>query len=204
VLLDRSVRELLSELSSPTPTPGGGSAAALASALGASLLLMVASLPRTRTGSTGERESLDRARAALAPLKDHLANAVDLDAEAYAGVVAARRLPKSSPSEQAVRADAMRGALIQSIDVPLAVMQHAASALEQAHAIAPRAARAAASDVGVAVLLLQAGFEGARLNVEANLKSVSAAPQVQDVETTVARLARRVADILAEIEPLLR
>ena len=50
-LTDKSVRDLLSAFSSSDPTPGGGSAAALASAVGASLLLMVTGLPKTRSGS---------------------------------------------------------------------------------------------------------------------------------------------------------
>ena len=51
MLVDRSVRDLIAAFASSDPTPGGGSASALASAVGASLLQMVASLPTTRSGS---------------------------------------------------------------------------------------------------------------------------------------------------------
>jgi formiminotetrahydrofolate cyclodeaminase len=61
LLTEKSVRELLAAFSSTDPTPGGGSAAALASAVGASLLMMVARLPKTRTASDDERLVLTKA-----------------------------------------------------------------------------------------------------------------------------------------------
>ena len=55
-LTDLSLLDLLAALPILEPTPGGGSAAALAGAVGASLLAMVAALPKlarppTRTSS---------------------------------------------------------------------------------------------------------------------------------------------------------
>ena len=51
MLIELTVKDLLSRFSSSDPTPGGGSASALASAVGAALLQMVAALPKTRNGS---------------------------------------------------------------------------------------------------------------------------------------------------------
>ena len=47
-LTHKTVKALLEDFRSPAPTPGGGSAAALAGAVGASLLAMVAGLPKPR------------------------------------------------------------------------------------------------------------------------------------------------------------
>ena len=58
-LMQRSATDLLEAFAAATPTPGGGSAAALAGALGASLLRMVAGMPRTRTGAEAERAALN-------------------------------------------------------------------------------------------------------------------------------------------------
>jgi formiminotetrahydrofolate cyclodeaminase len=69
LLTDKSVRDLLTAFSSPEPTPGGGSAAALASAVGASLLAMVAALPKTRNGAEEDREALASAAAALSGVR---------------------------------------------------------------------------------------------------------------------------------------
>ena len=62
IQLTRS-RDLLTAFSSADPTPGGGSASALASAVGASLLMMVAGLPKTRAGSDEDRAALASAAA---------------------------------------------------------------------------------------------------------------------------------------------
>ena len=53
-----TVAELLDAFASNQPVPGGGSASALAGAIGASLLIMVAGLPRTRHGTDEERAAL--------------------------------------------------------------------------------------------------------------------------------------------------
>ncbi len=57
--------DLLDAFASNEPVPGGGSAAALAGSLGASLLIMVAGLPKTRTDSPEEVADLSEASARL-------------------------------------------------------------------------------------------------------------------------------------------
>src|SRR3954454_18063645 len=111
MLLDDSVRDLLAAFSSPDPTPGGGSASALAAAVGASLLMMVAGLPKTRTGAAEEREALTASAAGLARLREALMEAIDRDAAAYDEVVAAYKLAKASPEEQSARKTAIQRAL---------------------------------------------------------------------------------------------
>ena len=50
--------DLLASFRSPTPTPGGGSASALAGAVGASLLAMVAALPKPRARTADDEKRL--------------------------------------------------------------------------------------------------------------------------------------------------
>jgi formiminotetrahydrofolate cyclodeaminase len=50
--------DLLDAFASNAPVPGGGSAAALAGALGVSLLIMAASLPKSRTGAPEDAADL--------------------------------------------------------------------------------------------------------------------------------------------------
>ena len=135
-LVDRSVRDLLAAFSSSAPTPGGGSASALASAIGASLLLMVAALPKTRSGSEDDRSALASAGGALAGVRDQLTDAIDGDTAAYDQVVAAYKLPKASSEEQVARKAAIQGALLGATNVPLSVMRLSSRALEQAATIA--------------------------------------------------------------------
>lgn len=187
-LLDHSVQQLLQAFSSSDPTPGGGSASALASAVGVSLLVMVAGLPKTRTNSDEDRTALAEAAAALTPLRDQLAAAVDADTAAYDAVVAAYKLPKGTDAEKQSRKDAVQRALRGATDVPLGVMRMSAAALQHAEAVAAHGHAGASSDVGVAKALLRAGLDGARLNVDINVGSIADAAYVAAVRAEVDRL----------------
>ncbi|HEY7283944.1 MAG TPA: cyclodeaminase/cyclohydrolase family protein [Vicinamibacterales bacterium] len=180
---------MLSAFSSTEPTPGGGSASALASAVGASLLMMVAGLPKTRTNAPEERAALQEASNRVAELRDRLSGAIDADTAAYDRVVAAYRLPKASPEEQAARQLAIQSALRAATDVPLDVMRWSAQALEQAIVIARHGLRSASSDIGVAAALLRAGSAGARLNVDINVGSVKDSSYADAVRAEVRELS---------------
>ena len=194
-LIDLSLRDLLSAFSSSNPTPGGGSAAALASSVGASLLLMVAALPKSRTNADEEKAALHGATAVLTGLGQQLAEAIDADTAAYNQVVAAYKQPKATPQEQEARKAAIQRALRSATDVPLGVMRLSVQALEQAAIVAANGHKAAASDVGVAAALLMAGTTGARMNVETNLEGVSDAAYSDAVRAEIKALA-------ASAEPL--
>lgn len=203
-LTDQSLRDLLTSFSSSDPTPGGGSAAALASAVGASLLTMVAGLPKTRTGSDEERAALTRAAGELAGIRAQLTDAIDADTAAYDQVVAAYKLPKASPDEQGARKAAIQLALRAATEAPLGVMRLSALALDQALAIAASGHRAAASDVGVAVALLRAGARGARLNVEINIGSIADASYASGVAADVTQLSEAAMHTADAADALLR
>lgn len=202
-LIDRSVRDLLTAFSSSDPTPGGGSAAALASAVGASLLMMVAGLPKTRTGSDDDRRALATAAGTLADLRGRLADAIDADTAAYDRVVAAYKMPKASADEQAARKAAIQQAMRGATEVPLGVVRLSRAALDQAVAVAAHGHRAAASDVGVAVALLRAGLRGARLNVEINIPSVSDEAYTTAVAAETARVSAEASRAAADAEATL-
>jgi formiminotetrahydrofolate cyclodeaminase len=203
-LLDKSLRELLAAFSSPDPTPGGGSAAALASAVGASLLAMVAGLAKTRTGTDADRAALAAAASALARVRQELAEAIDADTAAYDQVVGAYKRPKGTAEEQAARKAAIERALRAATDVPLGVMQLSAAALAQAKTVAAHGHRAAASDVGVAVALLRAGVRGARLNIEINVGGVSDAAYVDTVTKETIRVSDEAGRAADETDALVR
>ena len=203
-LTDLSLRDLLSAFSSSDPTPGGGSASALASALGASLLMMVAGLPRTRHGSEDDRRPLTAAVDLLNGIRAELTTAIDTDSAAYSEVVAAYKLPKASAGDQVLRTAAIQQALRDATDVPLRVMRLSAAALDQANVIAAHAHTAAASDVGVGIALLHAGLHGAQLNVDINLGSLADAEYTAAVNAEATGLAERAADAIARAASLLR
>lgn len=189
MLTDKPLRELLGAFASSDPTPGGGSASALASALGASLLLMVARLPKARSGSEDHRTALAGAAAALLDVQQQLIDAIDADSAAYDQVVAAYRQPRATDHERQARTDAVQRALRLATEVPLRVMRRSVEGLTRAEEIAARGHPGAASDVGVAIALLQAGLEGARLNVRTNLEGIVDRAYVEEARAESDRLA---------------
>jgi methenyltetrahydrofolate cyclohydrolase len=165
-LTEKSVKSLLEDFRSPAPTPGGGSAAALAGAVGASLLAMVAALPKPREGHDDQLREGGRRAAALATVLEAL---VDRDSEAYDLVVGAYRLPKSTEEEKGLRALRIQDALKAAIAAPLEVMRACREGMTLAAALLEHGNPNASSDVRVGLELLRAGLRGAQMNVEINL-----------------------------------
>jgi formiminotetrahydrofolate cyclodeaminase len=181
--------DLLDAFASNDPVPGGGSAAALAGAVGASLLIMVANLPRTRHGTPEETADLAEASSRLRLLRDTLASLVDRDRDAYAGVVEAMKLPKTSDVEKTVRQAAIEAAMRGAVDVPMDTMRACQQALRGAVIVAAGGNRNAATDTGTAVLLLTAGLRGAALNVDVNLRGMTDRSFVERVAMERGQLA---------------
>jgi formiminotetrahydrofolate cyclodeaminase len=203
MLTDERVRDFLAAISAPQPTPGGGSASALASALGASLLMMVAGLPKTRTGSAEDRAALEASVSALGALRQELTEAVDVDAAAYDRVLAAFRLPRNDDRQQEARRSRIDQATIGATEVPLAVMRQSLAALAVAKIVAAHGSRSASSDVGVAIGLLRAGLHGARLNVDVNLSALKGHPMAAPLQAEAGRLATEATLAAAAAEALL-
>jgi formiminotetrahydrofolate cyclodeaminase len=202
-LATMALADLLDAFASNEPVPGGGSASALAGALGTSLLLMVAGMPKTRSGTPEETADLAAAAAQLRPLRDRLAELADRDSEAYAAVSAALKRPKGSPDEKAARRAALQEATRQATDVPLETMRTAREALRHAAMVARNGNRNATSDVGVALELLVAAVKGAGLNVDINLGGLDDAAYVararaerQEIELAAADEAGRTRGML--------
>ena len=200
---DLSVSDFLNALSSPSPTPGGGTAAALAGALGASLLLMVAGLEKTKTGSDEERTLLADAKQALTPIRARLLELADADAESFDQVMAAYRLPKTTDDEKAARAAVVQRALWRATEVPLDTLRACTDAIEYGPVVARCGNPSAASDVGVGVRLLEAAAGGAEANVRVNLKSIRDEALKGDAERNAARFLERTLASTASARALL-
>jgi len=172
-LIDRTVTGLLDAFASADPTPGGGSASALAGAVSASLLSMVARMPKSKTNAVVERKALDDAYTEIVPLRETLTALVDRDADAYDLVVAAFRKPKGTDEEQTARTAAIQDATRVATEIPLQTMKACAGLIRLAAVVAAHGNANAASDVYVATLLAHAAMKGARSNVDINLGGIS-------------------------------
>ena len=189
MLTHKTVKALLEDFRSSAPTPGGGSAAALAGAVGASLLAMVAGLPKPRATTDADLQSLRDAGRRGTALATDLEALVDRDSAAYELVVSAYRMPKGTEEEKADRARGIQDALKAAIAAPLDVMRACSAAIALGRVLQTHGNPNASSDVQVGLELLRAGLRGARLNVEINLGSVKDADYVAEVTGEIGRLS---------------
>ena len=189
-LTQQRVYDLLAAFRSADPTPGGGSASALAGAIGASLLAMVAGLPKPRASTEEDTVALRNTGLRCTELAADLEQLVNSDADAYNVVMEAYRLPKLADDEKARRAAAIQNGLKVATETPLDVMRRCHEALELVPVVERLGNPNASSDVRVAVYLLRAALAGAAANVEINLGSLKDAGYVQQVRNEAATFKR--------------
>lgn len=197
MLVNKTVQELLDAFAAPTPTPGGGSAAAMSGALAASLLAMVAAMPKTKTGTPEERAALDKVLPELNALRAQLTDLIDRDAASYDAVVAAYRLPKGTDAEKAARRSAIQAAMKGATDVPMETARAAFALAPLGRTVAECGNPNAKSDVGMAISLAMTAGSGGRLNVETNLDSVGDESYAASARSELKQLIQSAAEHLA-------
>ena len=199
---DISLRDFIEAVGSAETAHGTVSTAAVAGGLGSSLLLMVAALPQTRSDSVADRAKLVKAATALTSLQQQLIETIET--ETAVKLFTARSLPQASVAQRSERLAAIQLALRASADVPLEVMRLCARGLDLAATIAKHGARAASADVQLGVALLQAGFDGARSNLEGKLSSFTDAANVTSVADEIVRLTGETSASTRATESLLK
>jgi formiminotetrahydrofolate cyclodeaminase len=185
ILIDRSLEEFSKILASKSPTPGGGSISALAGALGADLISMVCRLSigndKYKTSQNLLQESLDKAQI----LSKSLLKRVDLDSQAFNGVMAAFRMPKETEQDKRARGDAIQAGIKDAVQSPLAIASECLEVLKLAENLIGKFNTNAMSDFGVAALQAHAGLAGAMMNVRINLPSIRDEQFVTDTNHTI-------------------
>jgi glutamate formiminotransferase / formiminotetrahydrofolate cyclodeaminase len=203
-LVAMPVDRFVDEVSSESPAPGGGSVSALAGSLAAGLAAMVANLTVGKKGYEQAWEELSGLAERAQGVKDALVRAVDEDTEAFNAVMAAMRMPKGTPEEQAARDAALEAGYQHATSVPLASARACLEALKLAGIAASLGNRNSASDAGVAALMARAGVEGSVLNVLINLGSVKDAGFSErcrvETDGLVAEANERCARVVAEVK----
>ncbi len=183
---EMSIRDFLAAVASAEEAHGAVSAAAVAGGLGCSLLLMVATLPKTKSDSIDSRTMLIEAAAALSNIQEQLMETIET--ETALKIFAARHMPQGSDTQRRERQTAIQFALRTAADVPFEVMRLCVRGLKHAETVAEHGARAASPDVELGVALLHAAFNGAQSNLEAKVSSLTDAVYITSVVEEMARL----------------
>ena len=168
----RTANEFLAAIASSDPVPGGGSVSAYAGALASALVRMVAGLTIGRKKYASVEPEMTIVASNADALAESLSQLVERDADAYAKVSAAYKLPKEPDSAMAQRSSAITESLLFAAEVPLETARLCAQAAELAVSVAAKGNSNAVTDAGVAALLASAGCRGAAFNVRINVASL--------------------------------
>jgi formiminotetrahydrofolate cyclodeaminase len=180
--LDMRVGEFLDELAAARPAPGGGSAAALTVALAAALCAMTAEL------STRQLAEAPQLAAESRGLLRRAAPLAQADADAYGGVLAARRepgQPGGPPREERVSA-----ALARASGVPMEVAELGDRVAALAADVASRGNPAVRGDALAAAQLAAAAAQTAAALVQINLARMPDDPRPVRAASLAAHAAR--------------
>ncbi|HEV2639051.1 MAG TPA: cyclodeaminase/cyclohydrolase family protein [Actinocrinis sp.] len=165
---DETIGGFLDRLAARVPAPGGGASAALHAAQAAALVGMVA---RYSDGAkyAAHREQIDRITAETDRLRGLALDLAAQDADAFAAVAAAYKLPKDTEDAAAARTAAIATALIGAARPPADVITTAGAVLACAEELLPYGNRNVITDVAAAAEAARAAATTARLNIEINL-----------------------------------
>ena len=176
MLIDLTVKEFTETVASSSPAPGGGSCSSLASTIGCSLAAMLCELTLGKK-SYEEIPNSNKAefQAAFELMQKNAAalrDLIDEDTAAFNQIMEAFKLPKETEEDKQARSAAIQAATWNAIDVPLKMSDLSLEALNHMQSLLSYGNANAISDLGVGILLLQAGLKGANMNVKINLGSV--------------------------------
>jgi len=192
---DETIGDFLDRLADRVPAPGGGASAALQTAQGAALLAMVARF------STGEeyaehRATIERIITEADELRAIALRLGEADAEAFAGVAIAYRMPKATDAEREERSESIAKALANATWPPAKLIGVAGMVIDLASALVTVGNRNVLSDVAGAAEAARAAAATARVNVEINLAGIA------DEQTSLEMIADadKTDDIIARAE----
>lgn len=165
---DKTITEFMDELASKAPVPGGGGAAALTGAIGIALGDMVGELTTGKKKYADVEADIQALMIEAKSIQNEFLRLIDADAEAFAPLAEAYRIPKDEPG----RNEIMEEALKNGASVPMDIMRTCGRALDVVREFADKGSRLAVSDAGCAAACCKAVIQAASLNVFINTKSM--------------------------------
>lgn len=194
-----SVSAFVASVASSEPVPGGGSVAAHAGALAAALAQMVAALTIGKKKYAEAESEMREVTSKAERLGAKLTTLVQSDADAYASVASAYKLPKEPAEALAHRTASIQNALIEAAKIPLETCRACHAVAELARTVAMKGNTNAITDAGVCALLADAGCRGASYNVRINVVSLEDRSRGAELAAEAKKLVEDTAAIAAEV-----
>lgn len=202
MLKDQKIKNFLDALASKSATPGGGSVAALTGAMGAALLSMVGNLTMGKEKYLHVEEDIKKLLKESERLRADFEELIEKDVEAFNQFMAVMKLPKETEEQKKDRKQKMQIALIEAANVPLEVARKSQELLDICQEVADKGNKNVISDAGVGVMLAEAAFDSAILNIQINLgmiKEEKIKNQFNSEINTLIELAKGKKDKVLEI-----
>ena len=199
MLTDLKISDFLEQTASGTPVPGGGSVSALSAALGAGLAEMVANLTVGKKGYEGVEGEMQEISEAARNLRQKLTAEVENDSNAYNGVLAAFKLPKTTAEETEQRSQAIQEAMNNAARGPMGVAFDALDVMDLAERVIRSGNRNAVSDGAVGAMMARTAVLGAIFNVKINLAALKDKGFVEEMMREAEKMENRVREREKEI-----
>jgi glutamate formiminotransferase/formiminotetrahydrofolate cyclodeaminase len=172
-LVDMTLSRFTRETASESAAPGGGSISATMGAMGAALGSMVANLSAHKKGWDDRWEEFSEWADKGKICQDELLRLIDLDTEAFNGIMEAFGLPQKNEEDKLKRTAAIQQATRTAMEIPFRVMQVSYESMEVLMAMAKTGNPNSVSDAGVGALAARSAVLGAGLNVRINAGSLT-------------------------------
>jgi formiminotetrahydrofolate cyclodeaminase len=196
---DQSMHDLLDAVAAQRPAPGGGCSAAWAGAFGAGLVEMAASFTLARPKYAGVHSRMGDVRQEAKVLRKRLLELAEADADAYAPVIAALRMPERHP----LRESTLEAARSHAAEIPLETAEAASRVAELAAETARVGNQHLVGDSVTGAMLAEAASRAAGRLVEINLVG-RVDPRLARVSEAVRRASAARESALAVHEEVMR
>ncbi|WP_347273697.1 cyclodeaminase/cyclohydrolase family protein [Candidatus Kuenenia sp.] len=179
--LNESIEKYLNDSAACIPAPGGGSVSALIGALASAMASM--SIHFT-VGKQGFEQNTGRLKELLKECeksREVLTALIQEDVDVYNEVDKTLRMSKITSDEKKFRLESMRRATIFAMMVPLKTAMTCLYVLKLTGELAEITNPNLISEVGVAAILADAGFQCGKINVDINLSHLNNRVIIQKV-----------------------
>lgn len=180
-----SFDQVFEAAASTTPSPGGGAVMGLCGMMGVALLLKAVRITLKRRP---EDQILQAAEPAFVTLARRFAEDADADASSFDAYMAAGRLPHATEAEAALRSGKLTHAALDSIEVAVTALEHAAEAITLAKSLAERLSPRMAPDLAGGLALLEAVRANAVDNARDSLDRTEDCPRREELGATLGKL----------------
>ena len=149
---------------------------------------MVCNLSIGKKGYESFHNELNEGLRRAEVLSISLLKRVDLDTEAFNGVMAAFKMPKESEEARKARVDAIQRGYKEAVQSPLGIARGCLDVLRVAGNLLGKSNANALSDLGVASQQAYAGLEGAIMNVKINVPAIKDEKFVAETQSEISTL----------------